>query len=269
MSTNQRKLILFSLCLLLLWVGSAVPGFSQSAKPSFYQLKIYHLNSNEQEARLDQYLQNAYLPALHRAGISKVGVFKPVEDSGNPQADTVQLVYVFIPFKAPEAFFKLDEALMKDKQFAAAARDYTDASPQNAPYIGFESVLMEAFTGMPGVDVPRLKSPKGDRIYELRNYEAATEKLHLNKVSMFNNGEIQIFDRLGFNAVFYGRVLAGTFMPSLMYMTSFENMQERDAKWKAFGDDPAWKKLSSEPQYEGNFKRADIYLLRATDYSDI
>ncbi|AHM62962.1 NIPSNAP family containing protein [Flammeovirgaceae bacterium 311] len=269
MSVNNKKINLYALCLLLLWVGHALPLYSQSAKPSYYQLKIYHLNSKEQEARLDQYLQHAYLPALHRAGISKVGVFKAVENKSSSKADTVQRVYVFIPFSRPERFLTIEETLLKDKQYASAAKDYTEAAADNAPYTGYESILMEAFSGMPGVEVPKLKSGRSERIYELRNYEAATEKLHMNKVSMFNNGEIQIFDRLGFNAVFYGRVLAGTIMPSLMYMTSFENMQERDAKWKAFGDDPAWKKLSGMQEYEGNFKRADIYLLHATEYSDI
>jgi hypothetical protein len=269
MDTNLKKPVFILFCLFLLIAGSVMPAFGQSAKPSFYQLKIYHLNSDEQEARLDKYLQEAYLPALHRAGINKVGVFKPVENTTTSAPDSVQLVYVFIPFSKSEQFFKLDEILTKDKQYTAAGKDYLEAGPKNAPYLGFESVLMEAFTGMPGVEVPKLKSDKEQRIYELRNYEAATEKLHQNKVAMFNNGEIQIFDRLGFNAVFYGRVLAGTLMPGLMYMTSFENMQERDAKWKTFGDDPAWKKLSSDPRYEGNFKRADIYLLRAADYSDI
>ena len=270
MSTNQKKLTFFTFCLLLLWLGNALPAFSQAAKPSFYQLKIYHLSDKEQEARMDKYLKDAYLPALHRAGISKVGVFKPVAhtDTTKP-APTEQLVYVFIPFNNPEKFFKLDETLAKDKQFAAAGKDYIDAAADKAPYTSYESILMEAFTGMPGVDVPKLKSDRSQRIYELRNYEAATEKLHQNKVSMFNNGEMQIFTRLGFNPIFYGRVLSGTKMPSLMYMTSFENMQERDAKWKTFGDDPAWKKMSSSPEYAGNFKRADIYLLHSTPYSDL
>ena len=51
---------------------------------------------------MDAYLKDAYLPALHRAGIPVVGVFKPVE------ADTAfgKLVYVFIPFKTVDQFIQ-------------------------------------------------------------------------------------------------------------------------------------------------------------------
>ena len=267
---NYKKLNLFALCLLVLWVVNALPAHSQASKQSLHQLKIFHLKDKSQEERLDKYLQSAYLPALHRAGISKVGVFKPAENTdSNAPAPTEQLVYVFIPLASPDQVYKLDETLAKDKQYTAAAKDYIDAPHNNPLYNRFETILMEGFTGMRGVNVPKLKSAPQERIYELRSYEAATEKLHQNKVSMFNKGEIQLFDRLGFNAIFYGRVLAGSKMPNLMYMTSFENMAEREKHWNTFRDDPEWKKMSSDPQYANNFLRADTYLLHPTSYSDI
>ncbi|MFD3001659.1 NIPSNAP family protein [Pontibacter toksunensis] len=267
---KDKKLNLFALCLLVLWVVNALPAFSQTSKPTIHQLKIFHLKDKSQEERLDKYLQNAYLPALHRAGISKVGVFKPAEtDKSNTPAPTEQLVYVFIPLASPDQFYKLDETLAKDKQYTAAAKDYIDAPHNNPMYNRFETILMEGFTGMRGVNTPKLKSAPQDKIYELRSYEAATEKLYQNKVAMFNNGEIKLFDRLGFNAVFYGKVLAGSKMPNLIYMTSFENMEERDKHWKAFGEDPEWKKMSSDPQYANTVSHADIHLLHPTSYSDI
>jgi NIPSNAP len=104
----------------------------------------------------------------------------------------------------------------------------------------------------------------------LRSYESPSEKLYLNKVQMFNEGgEIPLFDRLGFNAVFYADVINGSHMPNLMYMTSFENKSIHDDKWKAFGSDPEWKKLSALPEYQHNVSKADIILMRAADYSDI
>jgi hypothetical protein len=86
---------------------------------------------------------------------------------------------------------------------------------------------------------------------------------------MFNEGgEVGLFKRLNFNAVFYAQVLAGNKMPNLMYMTTFENMQDREAHWKAFGDDPFWKKLSSLPEYQHNVSHADIIFLHPVAYSD-
>ncbi|GAB4033026.1 NIPSNAP family protein [Spirosoma gilvum] len=234
--------------------------FGFAPKREFYQLKIYHLKDSPQKDRLETYLKQAYLPALHRAGIGKVGVFKPDADS---------LIYVLIPYKSVDQFMGLSERLTKDKQYAADAQDYINAEYNNPVYKGFESVLMEAFAGMPSLVAPTLTAGPSDRVYELRRYEAATEKLHEAKIAQFNNGELDIFKRLGFNTVFCGQVKAGGKLPSLMYMTSFENKAERDAHWKAFSADPGWKSLNAKPEYAHNFLRADIYLLHPTAYSEI
>src|SRR5665647_2979798 len=88
--------ILPVLMLLMTFAISALG--SGPAKQQYYEIKIYHITDKTQEGKVDAYLKEAYLPALHRAGIPIVGVFKPVE------ADTAfgKLVYVFIPFKTIE-----------------------------------------------------------------------------------------------------------------------------------------------------------------------
>ena len=52
-------------------------------------------------------------------------------------------------------------------------------------------------------------------------------------------------------------------------MTSFANMPDREAHWKAFGADPEWKKLSSKPEYQNNVSHIDITFLRPATYSDL
>jgi hypothetical protein len=246
---------------MLTFVVSA-SSFGFASKREFYQLKIYHLKDDSQRGRLETYLQQAYLPALHRAGIAKVGVFKT-------DAPADSLVYVLIPFKSVEQFMDLPNRLAKDNQYATSGQDYVNAEFNKPVYKGFESILMEAFAGMPNLIAPKLKAGVTERVYELRRYEAATEKLHENKITQFNNGELDIFKRLGFNTVFCGQVKAGGKLPSLMYMTSFENKTERDAHWKAFSADPGWKELNAKPEYAHNYLRADIYLLHPTVYSEI
>ncbi|MEP7279608.1 MAG: NIPSNAP family protein, partial [Bacteroidota bacterium] len=105
--------------------------------------------------------------------------------------------------------------------------------------------------------------------YELRSYESPTENLHINKVHMFNEGgEIPLFKRLKFNAIFYADVINGSHMPNLMYMTSFENMEAREQHWKTFATDAEWKKLVALPEYQHNVSKAEIILCRAAGYSD-
>jgi len=239
-------------------------GFA--ADRTFFQIRVYELKNKEQEERVDQFLQQAFLPALHRAGIGKVGVFRQL---GNDTA-AIRHIYVLIPFKSLDQFSKLPQILAKDNQYLADGKNYIDAGYDNAPYQRIQSILLVAFPGMTGFAVPDLKGPKSERIYELRSYEGPTEKLYENKVKMFNDGdEIGLFKRLGFNAVFYAEVISGAKMPNLMYMTTFENMESHDQHWKSFSDDPQWKKLVAMPEYQHNVSHADIMLMHPTDYSDL
>ncbi|HEY9046912.1 MAG TPA: NIPSNAP family protein [Ohtaekwangia sp.] len=251
----------------LLVIITLSAGYAAPSKREFYEIKIYEIANADQEKLIDDYLKNAYLPALHRAGISKVGVFKPVE------SDTAyygKRVYVLTPFTSLEQFSSLYETLSKDKQYIAAGKNYIDAPHTNAPYIRLQSIVLKAFSYMPQLEAPVLNGAKNERVYELRSYESHTEKIHKNKVHMFNEGgEVTLFKRLAFHAVFYGEVLAGSRMPNLMYMTSFDNQASRDEHWKTFANDPEWKKLSSMPEYQNNVSKINIYLLHPAEYSDI
>lgn len=245
---------------LLIFAGS----FANAADGYYYQLKIYHFKTDAQQTRTDNFLQNAYLPALHRAGVKNVGVFKPVA------GDTLgKRIYIFIPYKTFDQVKKVDAALAADQQYLADGKDFIDAAYNDAPYTRLETILLSAFPKMLYADVPQLTANKADRIYELRSYESATEKQNINKVKMFNDGdEVALFKRLGFNAVFYSEVVAGSHMPNLMYMITFNSMADHDRLWKAFGSDPYWKVLSAKPEYQNNVSHIDAIFLHPTDYSD-
>ena len=242
--------------------SSATPV--RAASGYYYQLKIYHVKTPAQAAEVEQFLQSAYLPALHRAGITSVGVFKPVE------ADTAeQRIYVFIPFRTIDQFLGLEEVLRKDGAYHTDGASYLGASFDAAPYNRIESILLHAFADMPKPAVPSLSAPKKERVYELRSYESPTEVYHANKVHMFNEGgEVTLFKRLGFNAVFYADVVSGSHMPNLMYMTTFNSKDDRESHWKTFSNDPVWKQLVALPEYQHNVSKADITFLFPVDYSD-
>ena len=261
---KKKTLIVF---LLLLTCSHAVwANTLDKDKRSFYELRIYHAANSQQLALLDQYLQQAFVPALHGMGYKTVGVFKSI--TNDTAAD--KKVYVLIPHTSVEAFVKLPNALEKNTVLQQNGKDYINAAYNQPPFTRFETVLMKAFEGAPQLSQPQLTSPKAQRIYELRSYEGPTEKLYRNKVQMFNKGdEVGLFKRLGFNAVFYAEVLSGSRMPNLMYMTTFDDMPAREAHWKAFSSDPYWKELSAKPEYQHNVSHADILFLTPTDYSDI
>lgn len=236
-------------------------------KPSaeYYQIRVYHFANAEQEKLLDEYISQAWIPYLHKAGIKNVGVFKALTN------DTVtdKRLFVFFSASSLDKLAGLPAHLQKDSGYAKAARNYMTAAWNQPPFVRMENIVLKSFRLHPAMELPKLKGPKKDRIYELRSYEGPTELLYNSKVHMFNEGgEISLFDRLEFNPVFYAEVLSGSRMPNLMYMTSFENMTERDAHWKAFFADPLWKKISAMPEYQHTVSKAEVMFLAAKDYSD-
>lgn len=231
----------------------------------FYQLKTYYFDTSKQESKTDDYFRNSLIPALHRQNIKNIGVFKPREN----ETDTTKRIMLLIPFESLEQFLGLDEALIKDSLYVVTGSNYINATHENPPYSRIQSILMRAFENMPKMFAPQFEVPKANRIYELRSYESPTEEYYKRKVAMFNEGgEINLFDRLGFNAVFYAEVISGPNMPNLMYMTTFRDQETRDKLWKAFFDSPEWKELLTLPKYENTVSHAGIYFLYPTDYSD-
>jgi NIPSNAP len=251
---------------LLLLISVFLNGFGAvSVKQQYYEIKIYRISDKTQENRVDAYLKDAYLPALHRAGIPIIGVFKPVE------ADTAfgKLIYVFIPFKTVDQFIQLPGELQKDKLFADAGKSFIDSPFDEPPYKRYESIFLKAFMNFPQFVAPKYSNSPSERIYELRSYESATDAKAIKKIEMFNQGgEIDIFKKLEFNPVFWGEVLLGSHMPNLMYMTTFSDMKSHDEHWKAFGATDEWKKLSGMEEYKNTVSKANPYLLHPTSYSD-
>ncbi len=111
-SLNHKLKILTVVCLLMFSISG------MAAKRNIYQIKIYTLENAQQEQGIDKYLKEAFIPAMHRAGISKGGVFKPVEEDENAG----KLMCVFIPFKSIDEFEKLESKLSEDRQYKFVPR---------------------------------------------------------------------------------------------------------------------------------------------------
>lgn len=253
-------------CLLLCLILIATTTSAQKNLREYYQLTIYHYNSATQEAALNDYFQNALLPTLHRLSITRVGAFSNLANDTARQ----KKMYVLIPFRGPEQWIGINDKLSTDAAYLQAAAAYMNAPNKAGVYDRIETVLMKAFENAPVLQKPGLTNTKTDRVYELRSYESGTEKLARNKMQMFNKGgEVDIFKKLGFNAVFYGEVIAGARMPNLMYMTTHANMDTRNSNWKNFSSDAAWNKLKVDPAYQDNVSRIEINYLKAQPYSDL
>jgi hypothetical protein len=230
-------------------------------KPQYYELRVYITKSEDQQKRVSGYWQNAAVPAYNRLGIQPVGVFTELQDSATNK------IYVLIPSDSLEIFSAIPAKLAADATYQQDAAEFLTAAKSNPAYDHFESSLLVAFDGMKHLVVP----PPDHRpnVFELRTYLSPSENKSLNKIQMFENGEIPLMKNLGLAPIFYGRTLIGPRLPSLVYMTCGENLAEHKKHWQGFNNAPVWKQLSGDPQYKDNMNGAISILLKRTSASQL
>ncbi len=233
---------------------------AEAMAAEYFELRRYEIETEAQKAGFDAFAKEAAIPALNRAGVEPVGAFYPWEG--------LSPIYVLFRHKNLPSFVTLTQRLAEDEKFLQAGADFLNAPASNPAYKRMQVQFMQAFEGMPHIETP-IKAP--GRVFQLRIYESPSEKTGLKKIEMFNIGEIDIFRKTGLNPVFFGQTLAGDKMPNLTYMLVFDNMEERQANWKRFVNDPEWKQLSSIPEYADKEILCGItnLYLKPADYSQI
>ena len=113
--------------------------------------------------------------------------------------------------------------------------------------------------------------PPGQKpnVFELRTYLSPSENKGLNKIQMFEHGEITTMKEVGLAPIIYSRTLVGPQMPSLVYLTCAANIEEHKKHWQGFGNAPVWKQLQADPQYKDNMTAALSVMLKRTAASQL
>lgn len=230
----------------------------------YFQLTVYRYENQDQVDLLDHYFENALLPALHRAGVKNIGVFKPIEGLNEEE----KFFMVLVPYNSLNHFEKITDQLEKDPEYQQDASAYIDAPYDQVPFTRKESFILRSFSSAPKMALPDLSSPRNERVYELRSYEAGTEKLYKLKVEMFNEGESELFRDLGFNPVMFCEVLSSSHMPHLMYLTTHADTAAQNKNWDAFRKHPEWDRMKNLERYKNTVSKITKYQLYPTEYSD-
>lgn len=138
---------------------------------------------------------------------------------------------------------------------------------------------MTAFGSMVMIGVSTLVVVRGlaedkptakERVFEMRTYIAAPGKLDdLN--ARFRNHTNKLF-------VKHGMEMIGYWVPTdkpaaentLVYILAYPNREAADKSWKAFRDDPEWKKVVQQTEANGKLvtEVKSVYM-KPTDYSPI
>ncbi|QNK64668.1 NIPSNAP family protein [Pedobacter sp. PAMC26386] len=206
----------------------------------FYELRVYTLKNETQQNLVESFYSKAAIPALNHLGIKHVGVFTELQPAGQTK------LFVLIPYAGFSHFNEVLTKLDLDKGYQKNGASYLNAPATYPAYERIESSIMKAFAHSPQMIIP----PSNTRIFELRQYQSASEAAGKKKIEMFNDqGEIDIFKRLGFKPVFWGETVIGPLRPNLTYMVTFDDLAAKDTHWKSFGADPQWKKISTVTGY--------------------
>lgn len=229
-----------------------------SGDKEIYEWRVYTLVGDGNV--LDAFFEDTLIPVFNRNNV-RVGAFELYKlQEEDKEQRCLLLIYPDIA-----TYLNVKKAIWNDPNFRQKAQTFYDTTASNPVYSNFESYLCEAFD-----KIPVHRKPDPDRtLFEIRIYHSPNEEANRRKVQMFNKGEIDLFDQVGINSVFYGEILAGSRMPALLYLTWYKDEETRSKAWKQFGSHPDWKKMSALPEYAYTATNNQSILLSPLPYSQL
>lgn len=238
--------------------GSANAASIPSSEKDFYELKVYQLTGGGSRNQLLKYYTDAVIPFLNSKD-AKVGIFNEYGMEDPPR------MYILHAHKSPQAYLDATLEMKNDKKFLDAAQTYFQIPASQPVFERYETFLMTAFDA-----IPRIKTPASERgLFELRTYESYNEDAGDRKVKMFNDEELPLFEKVGLHPVFFGQLLAGSYMPALTYMLWFKDMEQRNENWQKFVSSDEWNKMKNKPIYADTVSKVRKKFLIPDNYSQI
>ncbi len=137
-------------------------------------------------------------------------------------------------------------------------------------YISAVLGILLAATAVVSVLASDAKPPTAAKVFEWRTYKANAGKLDaLN--ARFRDHTCRLFKEHGMEVVGFWTPTEGEeAKDTLYYLLAFPSVEAQKQAWKAFLDDPQWKKVKAESEKDGVLvKELSSKNLKATDYSPI
>lgn len=261
---SQKITLLFSLILI---ATTTLSASSKDDSSQIYEWRYYMVNDGCTE-QFDQYLRDVLRPAYARMDV-ETAVFEMAMEALNEkqlaeQKELGERRMVLFIYDDIDDYQEAKNQLWSDKKFKKAAQPFFDKWAVTPAYSNMESFLCEAFDKM-----PELKKPKKNHtLFELRTYRSPNEEAGQRKVKMFNKDEMSIFKQIGVNMVCFGEVLNGPIMPALIYLTSYDNNEQRKEAWSKFGKNDDWNRIKVLPEYANTVIKNRTEVVKLLPYSE-
>lgn len=219
---------------------AAASPLAADQTPVWFELCRFELRNSRdlQMQRMSEFLRQAHLPAVERAGARVAGVFSNLIAPDGPFLLALTRFADFSAYESVRQRLEADRAYQKQLEALEQKGGLS--------YMRMERSLLRAFRTMPDIEIPQPKPTP--RVFELRVYESNSPITLRRKIGMFEEGgEIAIFRRVGLAPVFFAETVIGPRLPNLTYLLAFDSMAAREKNWAAFLADPEWQKLRAKP----------------------
>jgi hypothetical protein len=243
---------------LLLILAAAMMMFSTAmAAPDTrcFELRIYHAATNKLDA-LNARFRDHTLKIFEKHGMTSIGYWIPVDNTNNV------LIYM-LAFPSADARAKAWKEFGSDPEWKEVAKS-SEANGRLVTKV--DSILLNAADFSPAIAPSSSDAP---RLFELRTYHAATNKLDaLN--ARFRDHTCALFDKHGLSQF-------GYWLPTeqkdgagqtLIYILAHKDKAGADENWKAFRGDADWVKAKADSEANGPLTtKVESVYMKPTDYS--
>jgi hypothetical protein len=229
-------------------------------RTKFYMMQTFQLRQGTQLARLNQWLSQAYLPALSKIHSGPQIALESLIAPHNPQ------LVLIVGYSSFEQISTISAKMDADKNVEAAFNKVErDPEPLFDSQI---NTLLEATPYSPEVAMQKHDKP---RLFELRTYHSPTWSQHQAVHERFAGPEIKVFHKCGIHPILYTTTIFGANMPNLTYLIPFDSLAAREKAWDAFAVDPDWIKARKDSIDKGGQIVAvtDLSIYRASAYSPV
>ena len=111
---------------------------------------------------------------------------------------------------------------------------------------------------------------RADRFFEMRTYYTNPGKMPALH-ARFKDHTTKLFEKHGMTNIGYWSPSTGENAENtLVYILAYPSKEAREKSWKAFGDDPDWKKAKADSEKDGVLvSKVVSVFMDAADYSPI
>ena len=199
-------------------------------------MRIYYTEPGRLDALIERF-QKHTTKIFKKHGMENIGYWVPISNEKN------QLIYVlaYPNMEAREASWKAFGADPKWKKVQ------TKSELSGKIVNKVESVFMKATDFSAAIGA----SKKGDRVFELRTYTAAPDKLS-NILARFRDHTTKLFEKHGMtNIVYWTTIEKEAVQPKLVYILAHKSEEAGKKSFDEFRKDPEWIKVKTESESKG------------------